>query len=58
MRLVEEIKEEFKQNPVKLLWMLLWFAPIHLTAIFLSILVGISNISWKEMVKFYFSLIK
>jgi len=58
MRLIEEIREEFKQNPIKLIWMLLWFIPIHLTAIFLSVFVGISSISWNEGVKFYWRLFK
>ena len=58
MRLVEEITEEFKQNPIKLLWSLMWFLPIHLTAIFLSMMVGISSLSWNEGVKFYWRLIK
>ncbi len=58
MRLIEEINESFKQNPIKLLWMLLWFVPIHLTAIFLSVLIGISSFSWNEGVEFYWRLIK
>ena len=56
-KLKREILEGVRDNPIKLIWQLLWAIPIHTVAILLSVLVGLSALSWNEGVAFYWRLV-
>ena len=56
-RFIRDVKEGFANKPFRLIWILLWIVPLYLTVIFLSVLIGIATLSWKEGVEYFWRII-